>query len=387
MSNGFARLSLLTALALGACTKDGGSPTPYDVGLTWTLTEQVTATTKSMRAVGSAGAVESKGATGGAESCSDARDSSGALTVIETERREVTSEVVGNTVSHHPLIPGNDGFSAVGVSIVAEHTLETGRAETTESFFVPDSDDDRWTERDVNEYADNGSGRYHGVASDEYIVSLFPLDLWSLNDNPWDQAWDEETDFPRADEEPQGHQTFSLLSRHNPAPGDLWTSLNGNMVYRYAGKEKINVGGKSVNADKIEVFTVSDYDAVAGAVITDCLVEGTVETFSDFPDVDDVLTSQVDVLPGCTDRFMHQEVGTQWWYGDALVQFEGRRVFVEINDAGYEWYEDEDDYCLRYTSDVKPTDTTTELFVEYTVTEEITSSSVSAWDVVKPGKE
>lgn len=357
-------------LALAAFSFVGGcevlsnaiTPAPYTAGLMWTGTELVTSTTVAFKSNGD-GVVESTGTIGIGDSCGTARTSTGTLTRTENEERVWNNEVVGNTVSNHPLNPGTDVFEQIGISVVAEQVTSTGSFQEVRTFNDPDGETRTWEEREAGDDGRQTSARYHGVAADEYIVSIFPLDLW-------DTSVDDERDG-----------LLTLLSRRNPKKGDTWMSTNGLTVYTYEGTEKLNVGGKSVNAFKVNVYSNEDYDD-GNTVLDTCLKVGPLEDTTTFPELDSTVTESVELDNGCAFRFQHRQTGTEWWYENALVKFEGTRVFVSISDYGWEWFEDEDGTCTRFTSTVKPTDVSdTDLYIEYTVTTEESRYVVDTWEL------
>ncbi len=100
-----------------------------------------------------------------------------------------------------------------------------------------------------------------------------------------------------------------------------------------------------------------------------------------FPEHDSLLTRMVLLDPGCADPFKHQQVGTEWWYDNALVQSEGAAVEVVISDFGWEWYEEEGEGCVRRTSTIEPTNVEADLFLEYTVAVTTSTFVVDTWGV------
>jgi hypothetical protein len=373
---GLCPLVLVLPLAGGCNTlADAITSAPYDQGLTWTGQESTTSVTTSFRATASGGAVPGKSTVGFGSSCGVARTISGTFERTENVRRDHTNEVVGNTVTDHPLNPGVDVFAQIGLSIVAEQVVTTGDFQQVETFADPDGEQREWEERDAGDDGQQTAARYHGVAADEYIVSMFPLDLWVSTDGATADT-PPTSEFDRAN-------SLTLLSRHNPRNGDTWTSTNNTTLYTYAGSESLNVGGNNVRADK--VFVYSNEDFAAGDVLATCLKVGPFEDQTTQDELDSIVTESVVLDGGCEVRYQHRQTGTEWWYGDTLVQFQGERIFVDISDFGYEWYEQDGDFCTRFTSTTRPTDVgDAELFVEYTVTTETSNFVVDTWDVIDP---
>lgn len=374
-------LPLVLVIATAGCGLNGVTMYPYVAGLIWTAAEEVTTNVTTYRRSGDAEPVVAATVLGFGENCANAQAITGGAIFNGTFRREWTNEVVGNTSAHHPLKPGKDGFNGIGVSVVAEQIVETGAASTSVSTTFEDEDGDLQT---VEEFVSGPEGvstgsRYHGVAADEYIVSLFPFNMWS--------TWEDDDDFGAYDDAegeefdgPGDDQFFTLLSKRAPGPGDIWTSTNGNSVFRFSGREKRNVGGNTFNANRIDVFTLGNFDPTAGNVLTSCLLTSAIEYASTDPDVDGVLTDLMFLDPGCEGRFVHQQIGTEWWANNALVEFQGTRVWVEVSDFGWEWYEDEDAFCIRVTDSIRPTDRPAAVpFIEYSVEVEVSNFVVDSW--------
>jgi hypothetical protein len=375
-------LAMLAIVTLSACAGDGSTAAPYGAGLIWTLNESSVETITTYRKVAGGEAVVAGTPIGAGSSCSIAQAPTGGSAFTGTLTAVWTNEVVGNTSAHHPLKPGQDVFNGVGVSVVAEMVEESAVGTTTLDFAQEDEDGDLLTWQDIAA-APGGiqtTSRYHGVSADEYIVSQGPIDLWST----WEDDSIDENDDAEGDEFVEGTpgRRFDLLSKTKPKTGDIWTSTNGNVLYVFDGTEKLDVGGKSVNANRILVYTVDPFDATAGDVLAECFQTGPVEFTSTFPEVDDVLTDAMSLDAGCTDRFMHQQIGTEWWANNALVKFEGRRVMVEITSFGWEWYVDDEDleFCTRFTNTTRPVDEpNAQQYVEYVVTVEDTTVSLGSW--------
>lgn len=367
--------SLLLLASLTACMAAGDevSTAPYAKNLTWTAQESVQGTSNHYKAIEGEAVVESKGTIGGGSNCGTSTGTIVERTFLDREHR---NHVVGNTVTDHPLNPGTDVFAKIGVSIVAEEITTTGSYERKEYFFEPNTDSREWDETEATDAGRQTAARYHGVAADEYIVSMFPLDLWISTNGATAQT---PTSGTR-------QNSLTLLSRHNPKKGDSWTSVNNTTVYTYEGKEKLNVGGKGVQTDKVSVFSIETHPG--GDVINTCLKVGPLEDTTTEDEQVSLLTEAVVLDVGCESRYQHRAIGTEWWYGDTLVKFEGVRNIVTISDHGWEWYEGGGDECVRRTSTTKPVDeSAAKLFVEYVVTVEDSSYIVNSWDVVEAATE
>lgn len=370
----------ILALVASACTLDNSTPVPYALGLTWTAQQQRTSTTTSFKAIEGEGPVESKGTIGFGSNCSTARASSGTVTTTVQELDDLAFQVVGNTVTHHPLKPGQDGFNAIGVSVVNERGFETGDVTTVESFNDPEGEVSEFTVTTVGSLGGETDSVYVGVAADEYVVRLSPLDLWS----DWDaDQFGDGANGGEYEGPAEGRRTFELMTRHDPKKGDVWTSLSGLTFFSYDGTEKVPVGGKNQTADRVFAYTNGNLDATGAAVLESCLVLGDLELTNTADNDLNVLTQSVSIDPGCERRFEHQRVGTELWYGDALISFTGTQVFVTIDDFGWEYFESEEESCSRRVDDVKPTDAgDAKLFVQYSVEVVETTYTVDSWDVL-----
>jgi hypothetical protein len=362
------------ALALGGCQSDGATPAPYADGLSWATTSQITRTTRQFYQVQGEAAVESKGLIGTTARCSDATASAGTLTTTEVVEAVTERFVIGNTVTHHPIEPGADTFNGLGVSIIQEQTTETGRTSARETTFVPDGDPETREDASAGPLVPNTVARTYGVAADEYLVELTPLDLWADDggsDEPGTSAGDGVT------------RDWSLLTRHAPRRGDVWTSLSGDVVFHYDGPTRADVGGDKVGGDLISSYAVVNVDGLASDVLATCVRTAPVSTTSTLEGAVNLTTEQADLDSGCVDRFEHARIGTEIWARDTLAQFSGRRVFVQIDDFGWEWFDDVGDTCIRSTSTQRPTDAPdARLFVSFQVIDEITLSANDGWSVV-----
>lgn len=377
---------LVMASTLGGCMVDNKSGVPYAVGQLWTAQQQFTSVSTSYKAIeGEAAPVESKGTIGFGSNCSTARASAGKLTETINVLNDLSFEVVGNTVAHHPLKPGEDGFNQIGVSVLNERSFEVGDVNTVESFADPEGDVSEFTVTTTASLGGETSSVYSGVAADEYVVRLFPLDLWS----EWDEnQFGDGAENGEFQQPAEGPRNFELLTRHNPKKGDVWTSLSGLTFYAFDGTEKFPVGDKNQTVDRVLAYTNGNIDATGASVLEKCLVLGDLEVTNTADNDQNVLTQSVTLDPGCEGRFEHQRVGLERWYGNALVSFEGQQVFVTINDIGWEYFEDDDDTCARNVDDVKPTDAgDAKLFVEYTVEVVNTTYAVDSWTTVEPVEE
>lgn len=371
----------LSASALSGCefalvNVDRLLAAPYPNELRWEGSETATTTTTSFKTIAGT-TTESTGSVGAGTSCGAARASSGTRKETRTVDATHSNEVVGNTVTDHPLNPGGDTFGRVGVSVVAEQIITSGKFTLEQSFNAPDAAVPTWSETSAGDTSLRTAARYHGVAADEYVVSLFPLDLWVPTE-------EQDTGGGFVPFEGNGSNQLTLLTRHKPVDGDIWSSLNNRILYVYDGTEKLNIGGKSVTADRIRVYTNGDFDPSAGDVFGDCLLVGPFEDTTTLPGEQSLLTEMVTLDPGCANQFKHQQIGTEWWFENVLVQSELTTLEVAISDFGWEWYEDEEGGCSRRTGTVKPTDTAPELFVEYTVTESVSQFVVDTWEVGAP---
>jgi hypothetical protein len=137
-----------------------------------------------------------------------------------------------------------------------------------------------------------------------------------------------------------------------------------------------------MKADRVVITTVEQVDPSAGVIIDQCLSEQPYSFTTDNPDTDvlDDVVSMVYLDPGCSENFVHQMIGTQWWYKDVLVKAEMTTYVVNIQDHGYEWYEFTDDFaeCNRVTS-MRKDSPDAQTFIQYDVTTTTTTYQVDTW--------
>ena len=270
-------------------------------------------------------------------------------------------QVVGETKASHPLEPGSPDFSNVTVSVIKDTTIANGESSGMETYYDPTLDPEAWSTTFSVTHQDETWASYYGIAADEYVVKMSSLgDLW--------------TDIE------EGEASLELLTRKNPAGGDLWASLNGNYLYFYEGKEKIPVGDQTLNTNRIEVYAVGDVDATAQSVLEQCLVVTPATTTSTSGTDSNVDSVYLD--PGCDAAFVHYRVGTEWWFDEVLVKEETTTYSVTIDSYGWESYDAGAADCVRMVDTSNP-HTDAELFVEYTVTTTTNTWAADSLEVLK----
>jgi hypothetical protein len=352
----------LLALLLNACASDDSTPAPYKDGLAWVVEEQVTSTTQSWRQVEGEEPLATSGLIGTAARCADARTSAGTSVTTAVTRRTLRGSVLGQTVSHHPLAPGDDTFDAIGVSVVEEQVTETGSATNLSSFFSPGAAQETWETSSTTDLGTTVVSHLYGVAADEYVVKLEPLDLWTDDSAEDGRAW-------------------SLMTRAGAKPGDLWTNPTGTSVFEATRAGSAGVGSKKVGAVEVSVTQLEDVAATGGTVLADCVALGTRESTSSLDGApDDVLVQTASLIAGCDGPYEAARVGTELWHDDFLVQFTGTRTFVTISNFGWERFVDDGVNCTRVVTNERPTDTNSaQLFVEYTITTEETLRTTTGY--------
>ena len=373
-------LSVCTLLLAACGGADQVTPAPLKAGTTITGASQITSTTKLWKYTPEAGAVEQKGTIGTGSDCDVAGASSGTATVSEVGVRNTTLQVLGNTVSRHPLIPGEDVFGGIGISVVAEQVTEESNTNRVEVFEQPDADQETFTETTSIPDDVSTSSRFVGRAVDEFHVQIAPLDLYG--DQSWLECEDIYCSSTGADIPPAPFRNDpTLLTMANPSVGDVWMSTNGNIVYRFEGSENVAIGDRTLRANKVQVFINGEYDGAAASVAEDCVFEQPFQSQTDEDEQTSLLSTQAIIDSGCENDYVHQQTGTQYWVDGVLVGFQGRTVQVEIIDAGYEWFVEADgvDLCNRVTSDVDNPDEDSNFFVQYRVVEEVEEFAATSW--------
>lgn len=351
------------ALALAAC-----NPAPLKHGTLIQGTSTAQTITKSYKLTSNGGPDERFGNQGVGDNCTEAGSAVGATTVTADLTRNHTWEVVGETHTDQPLDPEEGREGRTAVSVIAEKIVSRGDVITESQLYGagPEGEDVFSVDESID--AAFTASRYFGLAGDEYLVELSPLDLWTP------------VSFAEAGAggDPD-RMDLILLTKRKPKNGDVWTSVDGNTLFRYLGKEKISAAGDDWNADKIGVYIIAESDPEAANLLEDCLYEAPFQDVTN-PGVeeDNITSNQIQLDAGCDGLFMHQQVGTQWWSKDILVKSEGTTWDVTIDDWGYEWYIQDGDTCARNTGAVAPEDTTFNSYVEYTVTRTVSAYQIDS---------
>ena len=229
-------------LLLPACAGDNSTPAPYSDGLTWIVEEQVTATTQSWRQVEGEEPLATSGLVGTAARCADAKASAGTSVSTATTQRTLRGSVLGQTVSHHPLAPGQDTFDAIGVSVIEEQVTETGTSTNVSTYFSPGAAQETWETSSTADLGTTVVSHLYGVAADEYVVKLEPLALWTDDEAADGRAW-------------------SLMTRAGAKPGDLWTNPGGTSVFEATRAGTAGVGAKKLGVVEVSVTQLEDVAA------------------------------------------------------------------------------------------------------------------------------
>lgn len=354
------------ALLLGTSACQMQPQGPYETGLTVVQQAEQVRTTQVFTLREDGELMERKATLGSGASCNEARGSAGTLTVTETGVLTTTWNVIGQTESQHPLVPGAATYGPVGVSVTESTSVFEGTATTHETFRDPDGSPDAWEETTTSEVARATAASYEGIAADEYVVGLSSLgDLWTSLDDPEAQL------SPR------------LVTRNNAQPDDIWASVDGNTLYMAEGMDEVSVGGEKGDGRRVTVLAVGDAEPdtrLLGACVQE--VEGTFETTH--PDQGDgtVWTAHLD--PGCDVAFTHEQLGTEWWVGNVLIEAEKEYADITITDYGYEWFEDNGNSCTRVTSPTRD-DSDAQLYIEFTKTTIVETMKTPKYEIVSSG--
>jgi hypothetical protein len=131
-------LALAPSLLAGACNMPASGP--YETGLTVTTqaTEERVSRSYLIRE-GDDEPMERKGTLSYGDDCNEARSSTGVRTVTEVGTTTRTWQVIGQTESDHPLVPGAESYGSAGVSVVEAVTSFEGEVTVNESFRDPNA--------------------------------------------------------------------------------------------------------------------------------------------------------------------------------------------------------------------------------------------------------
>jgi hypothetical protein len=356
-------------ILLAAC-----NPAPLKNGTVILGTSQAETVTKSYKNVEGA-LTERIGNKGFGDNCTEASEATSLVTTTSTLTRSHSWEVVGDSHTDQPLDPEEGREGRTAVSVIVEEIVSRGDVFTEATAYGVGPEGENVNSLDQTPDVAVTASRYFGLAGDEYLVELSPLDLWTP------------VSFAEAGAggDPD-RMDLLLLTKRNPRNGDVWTSLDGSTLFRFLGKEKISVAGDDYNADKIGVYIVAESDPEVANIIDDCLYTSNYQDVSN-PGVeeDNIVSTSVLLDPGCDGQFMHQQVGTQWWFKDTMLKSEGTRWDVSIDAHGYEWFIQDGDTCSRFTGNVAPEATTSKLFVQYSVTRTVETYQVDSIGEVAEG--
>ncbi len=337
----------LPALAMTACAQG-----PYPTGRIVELSGTTIVTSQSFKITGGGAPVEQKGTIGAGDDCGDARSSAGKLTTRVEGRRTTHMEVVGQTRTGHPLLPGDDSFDPAWVSVVEATVTLEGKTTSIESFQGP-SDWNETTET-IDGKATNAAT--YALAADEYLVRLSSLgDLWKDLDDTGGEA------------EEQRDVQAELLTRRGAAEGELWPSLDGSRLYQAMGTESVETPAGKKAATRVDVHAVAPIDPTAASVLERCVSADPAHFDSTQSGARDVDTQQAHLDPGCESAFVHQTIGSEWWQNDVKVAEQATTWTVTVAEFGFESFDDVVGSCTRVVSTTKD-DPDATLFVQYTVT-------------------
>ena len=348
-------LPLFAIFGIG-CTVNG----PYPVGLMVKSETQVAETTKSYREVQGTTPIESVGLVSFANTCTEAMASSGTATTESLWERFTNMQVVGET--QVPRLVPNDTHEQedVWLSLVMENTRSTGTTYSLANHYDPDRTTTTWTTESLEDSPQLTQTSYYGVTADEYVAKFELSSLWPDDDSGLDP------------------NDAEMLTKNEPKKGDVWFSQNGNSVYMFDDFDPISVNGETLKSARVLVYESGDVELASNGILSDCINNGREQYGNTYPD-SLVYDDEVALLDaGCEDGFRHVQTGTQWWHKGILVKEEVTNVNVSINNYGWEWYENEGDYCSRQVSQNRPGGAA-DLFIEFTVTTSEETRETKEW--------
>lgn len=355
MSRLHSAVSAAACAALVGCSSGG----PYEVGLIVKSTSEVESITKTYREVTGKGVQESSGVIGSGEACSEAMSSAGNRLTQWVGEDQTNIQVVGETLVPRLIPDDSHAQEDVWVSLVMETTRSAGTAYTSEKRNFPGEDPPETTSAVLEDRPVSTAVEYYGVTAEEYVAAFQLATLWPSGSDGLNAA------------------DAQMLTKHDPAKGDVWFSQNGNIVYMFAGKEDLTVSGQKLKVDKVNLYIAADVEVADEGIMDACINVGRDQLASDDAGVsyDDEVTL-LDV--GCESNFRHTQSGSQWWSDGILVKEETENVDVTIVDFGWEWYEDNGGACRRSTSTNRP-NSQAEMFLEYEVTTSTVNRLASDW--------
>lgn len=324
-------VSSLVAFSV-ACGGGSSGRISLPTGFALKIVAQETQTTTFFRRNGNSGAIESKGtvgAQGGPQTtCADALASAGTKKITKAGTRESSMEVIGQTPVSHPLIPNADTFGGYQAAVIKQVSTFKGQTTTNETFYAPGAATERYSTDNVHDDGLDTVASYWALVVDEYYLALTSLgNLWvEMSPNGAEPAL-----------EPTDLEHGQMLTRFEPQKGDMWSSVNGNTLYVFDGQEDMKIGSKTYKTNRIKLYAVNGMDPTAADVLDTCITQQANNSTSTLPGAMANNSFEAHVNAGCESKFVHAQVGTEWWYKGALVKYSRVKNEVKIGEYGYEW--------------------------------------------------
>jgi len=383
----------LSGLLVGCETVMAPNYVKWVVGLHVTGGGSMDQITKSYKQILGDTAVEQKGTI---DAGSFAGESSGTLETRNTGHVTRDMLIVGETRSNNPLLPGYDQYGDVPVFLVEQ--VEVTHDATSYSKEVTNEEQQanmlHSYQTENTSYADRvTAASTFGLAGDEYIVKINSLSmLWDPNWELWQLFWKDDdlddccTALEMGDAYAGLKSSVEYLCRANPSKGDVWINPEGSTIYRAVAKEQVQVGGRNVDAVKLELRETSNEDSmdIANRCLTIYNDTNSAWTLAGTPvegfDHSDTFPT-VHLDPGCEGNFVHHKVGYEWWYKNVLVKAQATYYYVTVTDYGWEWLEVEGANKVLKTSHVQTAAAASaRTFVEFTYTTKSIDYAVTGWE-------
>ncbi|MBM4396855.1 MAG: hypothetical protein FJ087_14340 [Deltaproteobacteria bacterium] len=300
---------------------------------------------------------------------------------LRTEKRTdlVTDwQVVGQTRTENPLVPGKPVFGDVPVAIVEGVEVESGWSDARESIIIEHKGGEHEGETYRQSFIDRATrASTWGFAGDEYVVRFSDLTL--LWDPDLVEKWHAtRTPLPGLD----------YLTLADAGVGDFWVHPNGRTLHKVVAREQ--TPNRMFTGVKVELRETGNYDA--RNVIETCLHttedvdeantvtdDGWLQPGFDHPEL---LMPAVRLDPGCSGDFLHHKVGYEWWRSNTLVAEDATYFTIAITDFGWHWYDDASK--SRMTAKVAPNNPPPDIrkYVVFTVTERHVVWNADKWEDV-----
>ncbi|MCB9665123.1 MAG: hypothetical protein H6732_13495 [Alphaproteobacteria bacterium] len=308
----------------------------YDMGLLVRGQETQQVTTKGYTFIAGLPLFETQGLFGSGATCDDALKSTGTTTVVQDLMVDRSWEGIGTAWTANMWGVEELGDVAYPINVVYEQSM--GMGTTTTDSLNRTIDGDETASRTISPFNEGTRAEYAGYAGIDYIIRQDMVDHWRPVPSS-SSEWGEINDSGGEGGFQFGSFGYGdgarVIKKRNPAEGDIWTSFDGAVIYKFAGFEERTIGGRALSTERIDAYRIQDFNASGNAlgqgVLDRCVAIKDGEATGADEETGNPLQQpfkQAFFDAGCANGFEHRMVGTMWFYKDILVEWQ--KSYVEI---------------------------------------------------------